>query len=177
MRSVRSRSAGADMSIDKLPLNFLYCGLIKRALPQAKIIHLTRHPMDTIYAIYKQLFKSAYPMSYNLEELTGYYIGYRQLMSHWDKVLPGEIFHLSYEHLVTNQADKTRSLIDFLGLEWDPACLAFHKNTDASTTASATQIRQPVYASSIGKWENYSRELAPVADLLAQASIDLEIWE
>lgn len=176
MRSVRSRSAGAEMVIDKLPLNFLYCGLIKRALPQAKIIHLTRHPMDTIYAIYKQLFKSAYPMSYNLEELTRYYIGYRHLMAHWEKVLPGEIFHLSYEQLVTNQQDKTRLLIDFLGLEWDPACLAFHKNTDASTTASATQIRQPVYASSIGKWENYSRELAPVADLLAQASIDLEIW-
>ena len=182
MQSIQSRRSGThpsgtDMLIDKLPLNFLYCGLIKRALPQAKIIHLTRHPMDTIYAIYKQLFKSAYPMSYHLEELTRYYIGYRQLMAHWEKLLPGEIFHLGYEQLVTHQEDKTRALLDYLGLPWDPACLQFHKNADASTTASATQIRQPVYASSMGKWENYSQQLAPVADMLKQAGIDQETWE
>ena len=148
---------------DKMPLNYLYCGLIHRALPNAKIVHLTRHPMAACYAMYKTLFKDAYPFSYDLEEIGRYYVAYRRLMDHWQASMPGVIHEVSYEALVTDQRGQTAKLLDFCGLDWQDACIEFHRNAAATTTASAVQVRQPLYRTSLSQWRHYERELQPLA--------------
>jgi hypothetical protein len=158
--------------IDKLPFNFLYAGLIHLALPKAKIVNLQRHPMDTCYAVYKQLFRDAYPFSYDLDELGPYYIAYHQLMRHWNEVMPGVIHTIRYETLVAGLEEESRRLLAYCNLPWEDQCLRFHENRQASTTASATQVRQPVYSSSIGKWRRYERQLEPLRRLLEDAGID-----
>jgi len=159
--------------IDKLPLNYLYVGLIHLALPNAKIINLERHPLDTCYAIYKQLFLDAYPFSYDLEELGQYYVAYHELMEHWNAVLPGVVHTVEYEKLVADIETESRRLIDICDLDWQPQCLKFYENPEASTTASTVQVRQPVYQSSVGKWRQYSDQLAPLIDVLEKAGIPL----
>lgn len=158
--------------IDKLPFNFLYAGLVHLALPQAKIINLQRHPMDTCYAVYKQLFKDAYPFSYDLDELGQYYIAYHRLMQHWNAAMPGVIHTMRYETLVADVEGESRRLLQYCGLQWEDQCLRFHENMRASTTASAVQVRQPVYATSVGKWRHYARQLEPLRTRLEAAGID-----
>lgn len=160
--------------IDKLPLNYLYIGLIHLALPNAKIVSLERHPLDTCYAIYKQLFLDAYPFSYDLEELGRYYVAYHQLMEHWNSVLPGVIHTVRYENLVADLEADAQQLIEFCGLDWQPQCLKFYENPNASTTASTVQVRQPVYQSSVGKWRNYREQLAPLIAVFEAAGIPLD---
>jgi hypothetical protein len=151
-----------------MPLNYLYVGLIHLALPNAKIINVQRDPMDTCYAIYKQLFVDAYPFSYDLRELGQYYQAYHRLMEHWNRVLPGVIHTVKYEQLVGDIEVQTRALLSACDLDWQPECLSFYENKEASTTASAAQIRRPVYKSSIGKWRNYEEQLAPLSDMLRE---------
>ncbi len=158
--------------IDKLPFNFLYAGLIHLALPKAKIINVQRHPMDTCFAVFKQLFRDAYPYSYDLDELGQYYIAYHGLMQHWNAVMPGVIHTIRYESLVADVEGEARRLLEYCGLPWDDQCLRFHENQQASTTASALQVRQPVYASSVGKWRHFERQLAPLRRQLEEAGID-----
>ena len=158
---------------DKMPLNYLYCGLIRRALPNAKIIHLTRHPMASGYAMYKTLFKDGYPFSYDLAEIAQYYGAYRRLMDHWTATMPGAIHTLSYEGLVADQLTESRKLVEFCGLEWEEACADFHRNAAATTTASASQVRQPIYDSSVAQWRHYATQLAPLSDALISAGITL----
>lgn len=160
IESTRPFTSPSLRFIDKLPLNFLYCGLIAEALPNAKIVHLQRNPMDSCYAIYKTLFKQAYPYSYDLKELGSYYLAYQRLMKHWNTMLPNRIHTISYENLVTNQEEETRSLLTFCELEWQQQSMEFYKNKEPSLTASLSQVRQPVYKSSISKWKNYSEQLA-----------------
>jgi Tfp pilus assembly protein PilF len=161
----------SQLFIDKLPFNFLYCGLIRRALPKAQIIHMVRDPMDTCYAVYKTLFGQAYPFSYDLDELATYYIAYRKLMAHWHKVMPGLILDVAYEDMVADPEQQARRLIAHCGLDWEPECLEFHKSKTASTTASAVQIRQPVYSTSIQKWRHYEAQLAPLKTRLIDAGL------
>ena len=165
LASARPSKESARYFIDKMPLNFLYCGLIHLALPKARIIHVVRNPLDTCYAIYKQLFNHAYPFSYNLDDLGRYYLAYRKLMDHWNTVMPNRIQTVHYEELIEDQEPQTRALIDYCGLEWQDACLQFEHNVQASTTASAVQVRKPIYNSSIGKWHNYEAQLEPLVQL------------
>ena len=113
---------------------------------------MVRDPMDTCYAVYKTLFGQAYPFSYDLDELATYYTAYRKLMDHWHKVMPGLILNVSYEDVVADPERQARRVVAHCGLEWEPQCLDFHASKEASTTASAVQVRQPVYSSSIQKW-------------------------
>ena len=113
----QAANASSIYIIDKLPFNFLYCGLIHRALPNARIIHVTREPMDTCYAVYKILFGQAYPFSYNLDELATYFIAYRKLMDHWHSVLPGLILDVAYEDVVADTERQARRLVDHCNLE------------------------------------------------------------
>jgi len=159
--------------IDKMPLNFLYAGLIHKALPQAKIIHLRRHPIDCCYAIYKKLFKSTYPFSYNLNELANYYLAYRKLMDHWHQVMPNVIYDIEYENIVANVESETEKLLTFCGLDWQDNCLRFYENKSASTTASAAQVRQPIYNHSVAKWRHYKDELAPLIQRLKSENISV----
>ena len=169
----RPRTGGYARFTDKMPLNYLYCGSIARALPNARILHLTRHPLATAYAVYKTLFNQGYPFSYDLNEIADYYIGYRRLMDHWRLALPGRILDVSYERLVSAPEPEGRRVFDFLGLEWRPECLAFHERTEAISTASAVQVRRPIYRTSIELWKNYQSELEPVAARLRAVGLSL----
>jgi tetratricopeptide (TPR) repeat protein len=160
LHRVRRIFDGGARFIDKMPLNYLYCGLIHRALPNAKIIHVTRHPMAVCYAMYKTLFTQGYPFSYDLDEIAQYYIAYYRLMRHWQTAMPGVLYELSYEELVTKQVAETRRLLAYCGLEWEDGCVPFHQNPAASTTASASQIRRPIYDSSVSLWRRYESELS-----------------
>src|SRR5277367_2947295 len=150
--------------IDKMPLNYLYCGLIMRALPKAKIVHLTRQPMASCYSMYKTLFRDGYPFSYDLREIGRYYVAYRRLMQHWEAVVPGAVYEVRYEDLVAKQLTTTRQLLAFCGLELEDGCTDFHRNPAASTTASASQIRRPIYTSSVSQWRHYEAELAELKE-------------
>lgn len=171
IESTRPATGHTKHFIDKLPFNFLYIGLILLALPNAKIIHLRRHPMDTCYAVYKTLFEAAYPFSYRLDELGHYYLSYRALMDHWERVLPGVIYHIDYEKLVNDTEGETRKLLDHCDLGWEERCLNFHDNPAASTTASASQVRKPIYRSSVGKWRCYADQMQPLVNMLRQAGL------
>ena len=174
LESTRRLTGHTQRFIDKLPLNFLYCGLIHLALPNAKIVHVRRHPLDSIYAMYKQLFKDAYPMSYDLEDLKEYYVAYDRLMTHWHEVLPGVIYDLHYESLIANQEGETRNLLEYCDLDWQDSVLEFEKNKAASTTASAAQVRQKIYTSSVEKWKNYEPHLRAVGEYLESQGIPIK---
>lgn len=146
--------------VDKLPYNFLYCGYILAALPDARLIHLTRHPLDTCYAVYKTLFFGAYSFSYDLEELAAYYLSYHRHMAHWHAVLPGRILDVSYEALVHQPEAQVRRIVDWCDLPWEASLLDFHRQDGPSMTASAMQVRRPVYTDSIGSWRRAEARFA-----------------
>ena len=155
---------GSKHFVDKLPLNSLNIGMIFGALPNAKVIHVVRDPIDACYAIYKYLFKNGYPFSYNLQELAAYYTEYFRLMQHWRDVLPeGWLFDVHYEDIVADLPGEARRLVAYLGLEWQDACEHFHVNRHASTTGSASQVRQPVYGTSVGRWKKAGASTGAIA--------------
>ncbi|MBU4435614.1 MAG: sulfotransferase [Alphaproteobacteria bacterium] len=170
--SLSGRGARRPMVIDKTPVNFLYIGLIARALPNAKIIHLRRHPMDSGYALYKTLFRMGCPYAYDLDDLAAYMLAHRRLMAHWRAVLPGRILDVDYEALVTDQETQSRRIIAHCGLDWQDACLRFYENAAPAATASAAQVRQPIHAGSVGLWRRYAPQLAPLAAALAAGGVD-----
>jgi tetratricopeptide (TPR) repeat protein len=170
-----SRRGDQARFIDKHPANFFYCGLILRAFPGAHIIHLTRHPLAACHAIYKTRFNNAYPFAYDLDELADFYMGYRRLMTHWHQVLPGRILDVAYEDLVTQQEVATRRLLEFLELPFEEACLQFHLNpAPATASASAVQVRQPLYSSSLHQWQQYAEHLAPLRKRLEAGGVPVE---
>lgn len=156
---------------DKMPLNYLYCGLIRRALPNARIVHVTRHPMASCYAMFKTLFKEGYPFSYDLDDVARYYVGYRRLMDHWRQSMPGVIYDISYDALVRDQETQSRRLLAACGLEWEEGCLEFHRNPTVTTTASASQVRRPIYDSSLKQWRHYEAQLEGLRNQLQAAGI------
>jgi tetratricopeptide (TPR) repeat protein len=172
LERARAAFGGCGRFIDKMPLNYLYCGLIRRALPHARIIHVFRRPMAACYAMYKTLFKSGYPFSYDLGEIAQYYAAYRRLMDHWRITLPGAVHDASYEALVADQLGETRKLLEYCGLEWEDACVEFHRNPAPITTASASQVRRPLYDTSVSQWRHYEMQLADLKTALAAQGID-----
>jgi tetratricopeptide (TPR) repeat protein len=169
--AARELAGPAPGFVDKLPYNFLYCGYILTALPNAKLIHLTRHPLDTCYAVYKTLFFGAYSFSYDLDELASYYISYYRLMAHWRTVLDGRILDVAYEDLVREPEAQVRRIIDWCGLAWEPSVLDFHQQQGASMTASAMQVRRPVYTDSIGSWHRAEGRFASIKARFESAGI------
>ncbi|HEY2678084.1 MAG TPA: sulfotransferase [Steroidobacteraceae bacterium] len=169
LKRARGTAAAEGRFIDKMPLNYLYCGLIGRALPSAKIVHVTRQPMAICYAMYKTLFEDGYPFSYDLKEIGRYYIAYRRLMDHWHATLQSSMYTVNYESLVADQRAETLKLLEFCGLDWQDACMDFHRNASATTTASAVQVRQPLYDSSVDQWRHYAAPLAQLNDQLRAA--------
>jgi tetratricopeptide (TPR) repeat protein len=152
---------------DKLPSNFLLAGLIHLALPNAHIIHVVRDPVDTCMSCYSKLFADANPFSYDLAELGRYYRHYAALMAHWHRVLPaGRMLDVRYEDVVADLEGQTRRMLAHCGLDWDPACLAFHRTERPVLTASAAQVREPLHDRSIGRMRAYEPHLAPLLDAL-----------
>ena len=171
LQGVRAAGIAAARFTDKMPLNYLYCGLIARALPGARIVHVQRSPMAACFAMYKMLFKDGYPFSYDLSELARFYAGYRQLMAHWESTLPGRIHALRYEALIADQIGETRRLLGFCGLDWEEACTQFHLDPTPTTSASAAQVRRPLYDTSVSQWRHYEEQLAPLRAALSAAGV------
>jgi tetratricopeptide (TPR) repeat protein len=163
-----SRAPGATRIVDKMPANFLYAGLIHLALPDAPIIHAIREPLDTCVSCFSVHFTRGQLHTYDLAELGRYYRHYQSLMAHWRNVLPpGRIFDVRYEELVDDLEGVARRIVARCGLAWDPRCLDFHRNTRAVRTASAMQVRRPIYRSSVGRWRQYRKFLGPLFAALA----------
>ena len=160
-------AGGRRHVIDKMPANFLYAGLIRLILPNARIIHCRRDPVDTCLSCYTKLFNAEQQFAYDLAELGQFHRAYQDLMAHWRKVLPKTRFiEVDYEAVVDDLEGQARRLIDFLGLPWDDSCVRFHENTRAVRTASVNQVRQPIYRSSTGRWKKHARHLGPLLDAL-----------
>jgi tetratricopeptide (TPR) repeat protein len=157
--------------IDKFPMNFMLVGFIAKAFPKAKIIHVTRNPVDTCFAVFKQLFEEVYQHSYDQCEMAKHYVMYRNLMEHWHAIMPGKILDISYEDVVADTDVQARRLIEYLGLNWEDACNNFEKNNTAVVTASAAQVREKVHSRSVGRWKNYEKYLSPTLDILKSAGI------
>lgn len=157
--------------VDKLPVNYLNIGLILAALPNAKIVHLVRNPMDACFASFKQLFADAYLHSYEQCEMARHHARYRQLMDHWREQFPGRIVDISYEDTARDLEPNARQLIERLGLPWEDACLHFHESTQGVATASAVQVREPAHTRSIGRWRRYETQLTPMRTTLEAAGI------
>ncbi len=157
----------AERITDKMPSNYYFAGLIHLALPNAKIIHTIRDPVDTCISCFSKLFSAEQNHTYDLGELGRYYQRYERLMAHWRRVLPpGRILDVRYEDVVTDVEQQARRIIAYCGLPWTDRCLSFHETDRPVRTASATQVRQPIYASAVGRWRVYEPHLGPLLDAL-----------
>ncbi|HET6434983.1 MAG TPA: sulfotransferase [Xanthomonadaceae bacterium] len=154
---------------DKLPHNFLYAGYIANALPEARLVCVRRDPVDTCLSNFRQLLSPDSPFydySFDLLDIGRYYLRFDRLMAFWRQALPGRILEVGYEALVADQEAETRRLLDFCGLGWDPACLEFQHNSARVTTASAVQVRAPLYGTSVQRWKRYAPQLGALLALL-----------
>ncbi|MDE0442331.1 MAG: sulfotransferase [Gammaproteobacteria bacterium] len=165
LAELRLRSPSAARVVDKLPGNFVRIGLIKTLFPNAYLVHCRRNALDTCLSLYFHYFQ-ALVCSFDLAELGRYYVDYRRLMAHWDDVFPGEIFEVRYEELVAEPERITRRLLDYLDLEWDEGCLAFHENERSVMSPSNLQVRRPIYSTSISRWRRYEKHLGPLMEVL-----------
>lgn len=167
VEEIRKKSGKERFITDKLPHNFLHLGMIRLALPNAKVIHCKRDARDTCLSIFKTYFTSQdHTYAYDQIELGHYYNLYADLMQHWADVLPGFIHNIQYEDVVTDQEAQTKALLELCDLDWDDACLEFYKAKRAVKTASAVQVRQPIYKGSVQSWKRYEAQLAPLLGVL-----------
>lgn len=159
---------------DKTPQNFLHLGMAAILFPQAPIIHCDRHPLATCLSIYSMEMNLGNEFAYRLEELAHYYGQYRQIMHHWRELLPGRIYNLSYERLVTDFEKVCRELLAFCDLQWDPRCLDFHTSAGTVLTASDWQVRQPLYTGALDAWRHYQVQLEPLRRALETNGVALD---
>jgi Tfp pilus assembly protein PilF len=165
--AVSSLHPAAKRIADKMLMNFLYAGLIHLMLPNARIIHIMRDPVDTCLSIFSEEFPAGMPWMFDLGELGRFYRAYAGLMAHWRQVLPpGVMLDVRYEDIVADLEKEARRMVAHVGLEWDAACLAFDKTQRLVSTASAAQVRQPIYRSAIGRWRPDDANLAPLLKAL-----------
>jgi tetratricopeptide (TPR) repeat protein len=166
VQAVRRLAPEAERITDKMPGNFLLAGLIHLALPNARIIHACRDVRDTAFSCFSLLFARGQPYSYDLSELGRYCRSYQKLMAHWHEVIPGVILDVHYEAVVEDLEQQARRVIAHCGLAWDSACLDFYRTQRSVRTASAAQVRQPIYRSSVGRWRLHERALQPLLEAL-----------
>lgn len=166
LHRISSRAPNKERIVNKMPSNFLFIGLIYLTLPNARIIHVRRDPLDTCLSCYSQMFRRQ-PYAYDLAELGRFYRAYEGLMDHWRKVLPDDfILDVHYENVVDDLEGEARRLLDYCGLAWDEACLRFYETRRPVLTASFAQVRQPIYRHSIGHWRPYRQMLQPLIEAL-----------
>lgn len=162
------KAPAARRIIDKLPANFRFAGLMHLVFPNARIVHVRRDPLDTCFSCYAQLFVRNLEYTYDLGELGRYFQAYAALMAHWREVLPGkQMLEVDYEELVGDLEAQARRLITFCGLQWDQRCLRFHEAPGAVQTASAAQVRRPLYRTSVGRARRFEAHLGPLKAILA----------
>ncbi len=175
LQVTRPRAGDTVHFIDKLPMNFLYTAFILKAIPGARVICLRRHPLDTVVSNFRQLFAlraSQYRYAHDLADIARYYLEFDRLVGHWSEVLPpGQFLQIAYEDLVADTERHSRRVIEFLRLPWEPACLDFHASTAPVATASALQVRRPVYRSSVGRWRVVAELLKPARQVFEAAGL------
>lgn len=167
------RKLGRPYFVDKMPNNFSYIGLIRLILPEAKIVDARRHPMAACFSAFKQHFARGQNFSYDLTEIGRYWRDYRDLMAHFDDVLPGAIHRVIYEDMVEETEGEVRRLLAYCGLDFEPACLRFWETERAVRTASSEQVRRPIFREGLDQWRNYEPWLGPLKEALGPA---LEAW-
>jgi Flp pilus assembly protein TadD len=164
---------GAARVIEKMPLNYLYAGAIRRALPDARLILVSRAPLDSCFAMYRTLFGAAYPFSYSFEELARYYAAYHRLMDHWRRTLGAGLYEVNYEDLVRTPAEVAARIAAYCDVEWTDRAIHIQNNSAVSLTASAAQVRRPIYGSSSGRWRHYRRHLTALIAALRAGGVDV----
>jgi len=160
--------------IEKLPLNYLYVGAIRRALPEARILLVSRSPLDSCFAMYRTLFAAGYPFSYDLRDLGRYYAAYHRLIGHWRATLGEHLYEVRYRALVAAPKRVGASVAAYCGLEWNDAAVDIQQNKSVSLTASASQVRRPIYGTSSGRWRRYERHLGELIATLREHSVPAE---
>jgi Sulfotransferase family len=151
-----------------MPNNFRHLGLIHLILPSARIIDARREPMACCFSNFKQLFASGQEFTYSIEDIAHYYRSYVGLMAHWDSVLPGKVLRVQHEELVADLEGNVRRILEFCGLDFEPACLEFYKTERSVRTASSEQVRQPIYREGLDQWRNFEPWLAPLRAALGE---------
>ena len=165
---------GAEKVVDKMPANFVFAGLIALAMPEARIIHARRDPIDTCFSCFSLLFSENQPFTYDLGEIGRYYRAYAELMDHWRRVLPPDVMiDVHYEKLVADFPGEARRLLAHCGLDWQDACLQFHETQRTVLTASVAQVRRPLYTGSVNRWRPYATHLQPLLEALGIESSDI----
>ncbi len=163
LAKIKPLAPQAARMVDKMPSNYVYAGLIHLVLPNAAIIHTVRDPIDTCISCFSKLFDKEQNHTYDLAELGRYYRHYQALMAHWHRILPpGRILDVRYEDVVADLEGQARRLVAHCGLDWDDRCLSFYKSNRPVRTASAAQVRQPIYHSAVGRWRAYEKLLDPL---------------
>ena len=173
LESSKKMQGNTPRFVDKLPPNYTYLPLILMALPNAKIIHVRRNPMDACFASFKQLFADAYLHSYDQAEMARHHARYFHLMQHYREQFGARYFEISYEDSASDLEPNARALIDYLELPWESACLDFHRQESAVTTASAVQVREPAHTRSIGRWRRYEKQLEPTRTTLEKSGVPI----
>jgi len=171
LRDTRHFRQGRPFFIDKMPNNFRHVGLIHLILPNAKIIDARREPMACCFSNLKQLFAKGQEFTYSVDDIARYYRTYLELMQHWDEVLPGRVLRMQHEDVIDDLEGNVRRILDYCGLDFEPACLAFHKTERSVRTASSEQVRQPIFRDGLDQWRNFERWLGPLRQALGDAVI------
>lgn len=167
LQALHAYAPEARWITDKTPSNMLFVGLIHLMLPHAVIVHVERDPVDTCFSCYSKLFTREMGQTYDLGELGRYYRAYHRLMQHWKEALPpGRVLSVRYEAVVADIEGQAQRLLAHCGLPWDDRVLAFYQNARAVSTASASQVRRPIYATSVARWRRYEAHLGPLLDAL-----------
>jgi hypothetical protein len=166
LRALARHSADALRIVDKAPVNSDYLGVIHSVFPNARMVYMRRDPIDTCLSVYFQQLPPSMEFTMDLSDLAHYYREHQRLMAHWRTVLPpGSILDVPYEELIADQEGWSRKILDFLGLDWDERCLAFHETERPVVTASYWQVRQKIYKDSVERWRNYEQFLGPLRAL------------
>ncbi len=166
MERTRRHRGDRPFFTDKNPNNFVHVGLLNLILPNAKIINAARHPLDSCFGSYKQLFAQGQPFTYDLVELGEYYLQYQRLMDHWHEVMPGKVLDVQYEDVVADLEGQVRRILDYCELDWEESCLRFHETSRSVKSASSEQVRQPIYTSAVHTWRHYEAHLGPLIETL-----------
>ena len=164
--------SGRDRVLDKMLGNYAYIGAIHLTFPNAAIVHSMRDPVDTCFSCFRHSFRNRNETTYDLAAMGRNYVLYRGLMDHWDQLLPGRVIHVQHEDLLEDPENQIRRLVAACGLEWDDACLRFHENTRAVRTSSASQVRRPLFKTSVARWKPYERYLTPLFEALGPYAPD-----
>jgi tetratricopeptide (TPR) repeat protein len=161
------RAPGARFFIDKLPRNWMIAGIIRRALPQARILSLVREPMDVCFSNYRALLGDSFPYSYDLDALSEHYLQYRRVVAHWHSAMPGQILDVDYGGLVRKPEETARKVFEFCGLDWEPGCVDLTRNKSVVATLSMVQVREPIHTRSFEEWRPYEQHLTTLRERIS----------